>query len=91
MIEENSHAFLQQLSLIDTFIQLQRLDWQEGEMGILPINALIITKLGDGDFNLFACQYDRTLRPFLTKFVAMTVQLWSHQVYWGINKAIERL
>jgi hypothetical protein len=75
MIAANMHAFLQHLSLVDECLKLQLLDWQEGEMDLVPIYALISHELENNDFYRLTYQYNRTLRPPLTKIVTMTVPL----------------
>jgi hypothetical protein len=91
MIEANFHGFLQQLSLVDNSLQPQLLDWQEGEIYLVPIDDLVSPKLEIEDSNRLTYQYNRTIRLSMTTVVAMTVHLWSHQGYWGINKAKEKL
>jgi hypothetical protein len=91
MIAANVHSFLQQLSLVDNYLQLQLLDWQEGEMELFQIYTLINPKLETEDYNRLTYQYSRTMCPSMTKIVAMTVHLWPHQGFWGINKAREKL
>jgi hypothetical protein len=85
------HAFLQQLSLVYYSLQHRLLDWQEGDMELIPIDDLISSHLEIEDFNRLTYQYNRAMRPSMTKIVAMKVQLWSHQGYWEINKAREKL
>jgi hypothetical protein len=60
-------------------------------MELVPIDDLISSKLEIEDFNRLTDQYNRTMRPSMTKKIAMTVHLWSHRGYWGINKAMEKL
>jgi hypothetical protein len=91
MIAANLHDFLQQLASVDNSLQLQLLDWQEGEIELVPIDALISKELEVEDFNRLGHQFNKTLCPSMKKSVAITVQLWSHQGYWGINKSREKL
>jgi hypothetical protein len=91
MIAVNLHDFLQQLASADNSLQLQLLDWKEGEIKLVPIDALISKELEIEYFNRLGHQFNKTLRPSMKKIVAITVQLWSHQGYWGINKSREKL
>jgi hypothetical protein len=60
-------------------------------MELVPIDYPIRPKLEIEDFNRLTYQYNMTMCPSMTKIVAISVQLWSHQGYWGINKAREKI
>jgi hypothetical protein len=72
-IATNIHDFLQQLASVDNSLQLQLLDWQEGEIELVPIDALISKELEVEDFNRLGHQFNKTLRPSMKKIVAITV------------------
>jgi hypothetical protein len=60
-------------------------------MEFFRIGDLARSQLEIEDYNILAYQYNRKMRPSVTKIVAMTVQLWSHQGYWGINKSRKKV
>jgi hypothetical protein len=76
MISANFNSFLQQLLLEDNSLQLQLLDRQEGELELVPIDALISPKLETEGFNRLVSQYNRTMRPYMTKIVPMVIQVY---------------